>query len=237
MNKFIKAVTSFNLGELKSILKARPEWLNWHEKDGKNALHYLCAVPLRNEKKKQALSLSLLQFLLKEGLEMNSIHSIKDKDCLFPATPLWYAYTRGRNEKIYKWLLGEGADPEHCMYAIAWYDDTEAAALFKKHGARLDPGGGKDSPFLAAFLWKRFRVAEWFLRNGADVNARDQDGNTALYYAIKRKFPPDIIKLLLKYKADLYSKNNEDISPFSLALLKGPKRIIELLEKHKNQSS
>jgi uncharacterized protein len=229
MNKFIEAVTSFNLAGLKSILKARPEWINWHEKDGKNALHYLC--PVKNNMKKQELSLLLIKFLIGKGLDLKSIHNIIDKNCLFPATPLWYAYTRGRNEKLYKWLLGQGADPEHCMYAIAWYDDEEGAALFKKHGASLNPDEGKDSPFLAAFLWKRFSIAEWFLRHGADVNARDQHGNTALYYAIKRKFPPDKILLLLKYKADVYSKNYEGVSPLSLAQLKGPKSIRQLLEK------
>jgi Ankyrin repeats (many copies) len=237
MNKFLTAVINLNLTELKSMLKTKPEWVNWQEKDGKNALHYLCAVPLKDDRKKQELSLAVLKFLLKEGINMNSIHGISDKNCLFPATPLWYAYTRGRNEKIYKWLLDEGADPEHCMYAIAWYDDVDAATLFKRHGASLNPDADKDSPFLAAFLWKRFRVAEWFLRNGAAVNARDQNGNTALYYAIKRKFPPDKIQLLLKYKANINSKNNEGISPLSLALLKGPKSILHALEKFRNQTA
>lgn len=235
MNKFLTAVTTFNLAEVKAILKKKPDWIQWQEKDGKNALHYLCGVPLLKDRFKQELSLAVLKLLVQKGLDINSIQNINDKDCLFPATPLWYAYTRGRNEKLYKWLLDAGADPEHCMFAIAWYDDVKAAALFRNHGASIEQGGETDSPFLAAFLWKRFYVAEWFLKNGADINGQDRNGNTALYYAVKRKFLPDKIQLLLKYDADIYSKNNEGISPYSLARQKGPKRILQLLEEYNNK--
>ena len=168
-------------------------------------------------------------------MDINAVHSIQDKDCSFPATPLWYAYTRGRNEKIYNWLLTQGANPENCMYAIAWYDDTKAAALFHRHGAGIDPRNGKDSPFMAAFLWKKYSVAKWFLEHGADVNARDQDGNSTLYYAVKRKFPPEKIQLLVEYNADAHSKNNVGITPYFLARTKGPKKILELLDKYGSQ--
>jgi ankyrin repeat protein len=231
MNKFIAAVASFDLDGLKLLLAQKHEWIQWEEKDGKNALHYLCAVPLHKNRRKQELSLPIMKFLINEGMDINSVHRIMDKNCIFPATPLWYAYTRGRNEKLYQWLLSEGADPEHCMYAIAWYDDVDAAALFRKYGASLEPDKGKDSPFLAAFLWKRFRVVAWFLKNGVDVNAQDQQGNTALFYAIKRKFPFDKISLLLKYNADIHSKNKDGISPYSFAESKRLRNILELLGK------
>jgi ankyrin repeat protein len=235
MNKFLTAVTTFNLAEVKSILDRKPEWIQWHENDGKNALHYICGVPLLKDRRKQELSLAVLKLLVKKGLDINSIQSVKDKNCLFPATPLWYAYARGRNEKLYKWLLGAGADPEHCMFAIAWYDDVKAATLFQSHGASLEPSAEADSPFLAAFLWKRFSVAEWFLKNGAAIDAHDKNGNTALYYAVKRKFLPDKIKLLLKYNPDIHSKNKEGISPYSLAIQKGPKRILHILEEYREK--
>lgn len=148
-------------------------------------------------------------------MDINSLHRIPDKNCDFPATPLWYAYTRGRNEKLYKFLLKNGANPDGCMFAIAWYDDAKAAELFKRHGAKITDESGQDTPFLAAFGWKKFAAAEWFLKNGADVNAPDEKGNTALFYAVKmrQKYEEKDIELLLKYGADINKENNEGISP------------------------
>ena len=101
------------------------------------------------------------------------------------------------------------------MFAVAWYDDVEAAILFKKHGAKIADASGQDAPFLAAYGWKKFNMAEWFLRNGADVNVADDKGNTALFYAVamKRKYEIEDIKLLLRYGADINKENNESISP------------------------
>jgi hypothetical protein len=75
---------------------------------------------------------------------------------------------------LYKYLLSGGADPEHCMFAIAWYDDAEAAQLFIQHGARIDGFEAMDSPLLASFNGKKFNAAQWFLQNGADVDRRER---------------------------------------------------------------
>ncbi|MBS1597244.1 MAG: ankyrin repeat domain-containing protein [Bacteroidetes bacterium] len=145
---------------------------------------------------------------MKKEMDINSIHQIPDKNCgFFPATPLWYAYARGRNDAIVKYLLSKKANPDHCMYAIAWYDDHKSAALFKKHGAKIDDASAGETPFLSAFNWKKFNVAEWFLKNGANVNATDGQGNTALFYAVKRKREIEQVKLLLKFGADFNKKN------------------------------
>ncbi len=163
-------------------------------------------------------------------MDMNSIHRIPDPRCgHFPATPLWYAYTRGRNETIYTYLLKNGADPNHCMFAIAWYDDPKAAALFKKHGAKISDNEGKDTPFLAAIGWKKFEVARWFLENGANVNAADEKGNSALFIAVKRKYDLDIIEMLLKFDHNPDQENNKGISPRKLAASYRRKDIINLI--------
>ena len=232
MNKYIDALKSLDFGSLRELLAKKPEWIQWQEVDGKNGLHYLCGVPLPNEVKKQKLSLEILKFLLKNGMNMNSIHRIEDPDCIFPATPLWYAYAKGRNEKIYPFLLARGADPENCMFAIAWNDDVKAAALFKKHGAKIEKADGKDTPFLAAFMWRRFRVAEWFLRHGANPNVQDPKGNSALFYAVKRKYDMDKIALLLKNGADIHLQNNEGISPKKLAESNRQRNMLKLFESH-----
>ena len=230
MNKYIDAIKTLDFESLRQLLAKKPEWIQWQQEGGKNGLHFLCGVPLANHVKKQKLSLEMLKFLLKKGMNMNSIHNIEEPDCFFPATPLWYAYAKGRNEKVYSFLLDRGANPENCMFAIAWNDDVKAAALFKKHGAQIEKLDGKDTPFLAAFLWRRFGVAEWFLRHGANPNVQDSKGNSALFYAVKRKYDLEKIALLLKSGADMHSKNKDGVSPFDLATLNRQRNILNAFE-------
>jgi len=228
MNKFIKAIKSLDLAATKALLQQQPEWNKWHEDNGKNALHYLCGVSVSGDPEKAETSLQMLRLLLKSGMNINSTHTIKGEGCDFFATPLWYAYTRGRNEKLYTYLLKNGADPNNCMFAIAWYDDVKAAELFKKYGAAIENNNGVDTPFLAAFTWKKINTATWFLKNRANVNATDNDGNTALFYAMKRKYPVEQIQLLLQYGADFNKENKAGISPKLLAEQNRQKKILSL---------
>ena len=228
MNKFIQAIKSLDLPLLERIIQTEPKWITWTEEDGKNGLHYLCGVQITSHPEKADASLTILKLFLKSGMDINSIHFIKDGCDNFPATPLWYAYTRGRNESIWKYLLNQGANPENCMYAIAWYNDAEAAALFKRHGADIEGTNKTDSPFFAAYNWKRYKVAEWFLQNGADVNFADAKGNTALYYAVKRKLKTEQVQLLLRFGGDFNRGNNEGVSPKNLAETNRQRSILKL---------
>jgi ankyrin repeat protein len=231
MNKFIQAIKSLDMPLLERIIHTEPKWTKWAEEDGKNGLHYLCAVPIASHAEKADTSFEILKLFLKNGMDINSIHIIADGCDNFPATPLWYAYTRGRNKKIYKYLLDQGANPENCMYAIAWYDDIKAAALFKKHGANIEGNNNMDSPFFAAYNWKRYNVTKWFLENGADVDFADSKGNTALFYAVKRKLKNEQIELLLRFGADVDKKNNEGVSPKGLAEANRQKKILGMFTK------
>jgi len=230
MNKFIQAIKDLDVQMVKQIIAKEPKWLQWSENDGKNALHYLAGVEIAKNPEKAGDSLKILKLLLEKGMDKNAFQRIPDKNCgFFPATVLWYAYTRGLNEKLYKYLLETGADPEHCMYAIAWYDDVKAAQLFKDHGAKTDHNEASDTPFMAAYNWKKLNVARWFLENGADVNFADAKGNTCLWYAVKRKHPDEQIKMLLQFGADPEKENNEGISPRKLAEMNRQRKILSLL--------
>lgn len=217
MIKFIRYVKDLDVEAVKGMIEKDPHWLTWAEDSGKNALHYLGGVEIGKRPDKAEDSLTILKLLLDCGMDINSIHRIKEECGFFPATPLWYAYTRGRNELLYKYLLAKGADPEHCMYAITWYNDIGGADLFKSYGAQTDSSAGIDTPFMAAYNWKRFEIAEWFLKNGADVNFTDKDGNTTLFYAVKRKYKLDQIRLLLRFGADFNKENKQGISAKKLA--------------------
>ena len=272
MNKFIQAIKSFDAAQIRQLLESDERWRRWSEPDGKNALHFLCGTPVIEkwnvpayqletpDPAKAEASLVILKLLLKYGLDVNSIHRIPDKNCgHFPGTPVWYAYTRGRNEKLYTWLLKNGGSPDHCLFAITWYDDVEAANLFKKHGALRNIEGAPsfregltcqmkdidclDTAFrdttsaigkvseclLAAVSWKKFRMAEWLLKNGGDPNTPDPRSDTPLFYSVRKKYPVEAIKLLLKYGADPDCQNSKGESARSVAARYRDKTIFGLL--------
>jgi len=228
MNSYIKAITKLDLDKV-SVMTRDPKWISWAEPTGKNALHYLCGVGPQGDPEKADASLKILKLLLKNGMDINSIHRIEDKNCnYFPGTPLWYAYTRGRNEKLYKYLLKQGADPSHCWWAIAWYDDVAAGKLWQKHGATLGEKPSLNDLFLGTFQWKKYKFAQWLLDQGADVNARGPNGLTAIMLAVKRK-DEEAIKFLMKRGADPDKKSDDRTTARKIAETKGPKRIANLL--------
>ena len=227
MNKFIQAITNLDLTEVENLLQ-RPKWRNWAEPSGKNALHYLCGRKSTGSREED-LSLEILKLLLKSGMDINSPHRIEGANCdAFPATPLWYAYTRARNESLYKYLLKMGADPSGCWWAIAWYDDVKAGEVWLKHGAKIDKNPTLDELFLGTFQWKKYAFAKWLLNKRADVNARGPDGITALMLAVKRK-DEDSIRWLVDAGADADLENEHGLSARRIAESKGPRRLLDLL--------
>jgi hypothetical protein len=228
MNKFIQAILNLEYDTVKYFITTSPKWIQWSAKNGKNALHFLGGIDVSRSIKKQNLSLRIAQLLLNNGADINSIHKIPEKEGFFPATPVWYAYTRGRNEKLYTYFLKNGANPNYCMFAIAWNDDVKAANLFRKYGAEISA-----SHFLGAYYWKKYRMAEWFLKNGVDVNYVGPEGYSALLLAVKRKDPIKQIKQLLNYGADIDKENNNGLSPKKLAESGRQKAILQLFESTK----
>lgn len=229
MNKYIEAIKALDVEKVKDILRSDPKWIAWAEPTGKNALHYLSGIVVGEDKAKSDASLVILKLLLKSGMDMDSVHRIEEKNCdPFRATPLWYAYTRGRNEKLYKYLLKQGADTANCWWAIAWYDDTAAGKLWTKHGAKIDHFPTLDELFLGAFHWKKLNFASWLLEMGADVNAVDAKGDTPLHLAVNRK-DGDRVKWLIDRGADPGRLNRRGMSVRMLAEQNGPKRLLTLL--------
>ena len=209
MNRFTRAIHSLDLAAITEMLEQQ-RWQKWEEKTGKNALHYLGDVRPKDDAEADQ-SIALLKLLLGAGLDINSIHRIPDPGCEFPATPLWHAYAKGRNKKLYTQLIHLGAKPDNCMFAIAWNDDVDAAELFTQNGASLTPG-----VLQAACHWKRWKIANWFLDHGAAINETDDNGNSVLQLAIRRNGPVELVSKLIKNGADLHQKNYRNQAPANL---------------------
>jgi ankyrin repeat protein len=231
MNRFITAVRALDVAAVTSLLDKEPKWLTWREPSGRNALHYLGGVEVGNDAAKAEASVEIAALLLGRGMDIDAVHEIPDEGAVFPATPLWHAYARGRNERLYTYLLERGASAQNCMFAIAWNDDVAAAELFKRYGADIDPKSGAETPFMAAYLWRRFAVAEWFLANGAEVDHTDARGCTALFHAVRRKYDAEQVRLLLRFGADPERPNHDGVSPRGLAETNRQRKLLGVLDE------
>ena len=73
-------------------------------------------------------------------------------------------------------------------------------------------------------------MAEFLMEHGADVNAEDEAGNTALSMAAKHD-RRELAELLLKKKADVNHKNEAGDTPLMIAVEQGWTEMVELLLK------
>ncbi|EIE02502.1 ankyrin repeat domain-containing protein [Leptospira licerasiae] len=91
-----------------------------------------------------------------------------------------------------------------------------------------DPFTRNFTPLMIAAREGEVEIAEFLVRNGADINAKTRDGHTALMMAVYNR-NLDIVKLLLKNGANVHIKSKQGHTAFSEASLEEAIQIKELL--------
>ena len=189
-------VKAFDAGGVLAGLDARPDLLPVRDDKGRSWLHLVAAQPVEGDPQKAAASIALAGGLIARGLDMNDAAFTEGPNGEWRATPLWYAISRGRNLPLARDLLERGCDPDHSMFAAAWNRDVEAIRLLRKHGAPLRP-----DMLVETIGWSRFEAAEEFLRQGADPNATDAKGRTALHMMLAKDTAPEHLAMVIRYGA------------------------------------
>ncbi len=153
-------------------------------------------------------------------------------------TPLNYA-AESNNLPIAKLLIASGADVEGGGYsplssAGVNGDFVEMAQLLVENGAKVNiPSATGWYPLMAAAGRGNIKVANYLLARGADPNAADRAGFTALYLAAGSDYCLTTAAALLSYGAKPNAKNMHGGTALHQAASQGSIKVIELLLANK----
>ena len=118
--------------------------------------------------------------------------------------------------RLIDFLIEQGAKvsaaPGGGLFAAVWWDDAKNLERLIRAGAKVDVVVGI-TPFLGAWLWKKFASAKVLAAHGADVNFQDRKGRTALHHSIERNYDPSLVRWLLKHGGSPDVRDRDGITP------------------------
>jgi len=208
---------------LKALLKKKPALATARDVNHMTVLHYaaLCGLPNREAEMRE-----LTHTLLDAGADGDARESIGP----YPATPVLH-FAAWKNYPLADVLLSRGCNPNFGFGNCLWKPPGAMAELFLSHGADVNAREPSGQPLLNSRIhWNLPSVALWLLKNGADPNATDAEGNTALHEAARRGINPEVVRTLLARGARLKTKNRNGQTALDLARAKNRTKLLPLLE-------
>jgi ankyrin repeat protein len=195
--RMLELVKGFDWVAVEQALAETPALLAVRDERGRTWLHIACARPPKSEAE-TAASIKTVDVLIAAGLDISDAAFTEEE---WRATPLWCAIGRGRNLALARHLLELGCDPEHCLWAATFARDHDAIRLLVAHGAKVDALHEEGTPFIGAIKISRFEAAEVFLELGANADAKDRDGLTALHLMLKKGSEAAHVAMLIRHGA------------------------------------
>jgi ankyrin repeat protein len=222
--RILEAVRHLDVEGTMALLDRQPSLLSVTDRSGRNLLHVACSVSCQDLGVSEAVSARLVNLLLDRGLDVDSPLLTSG----YPCNSVWFAVAKGRNVTLVELLVKRGARP--CgLFAAGWHEDLKLMQLLIDLGAIVDERVEDETPFLHCWRNRRLRAARVLLHGGADVNARDAKGKTALHYAVKKGFEPSTLRALVRSGASPDIEDRDGVSPRRLASRKRDKRFLRAL--------
>jgi uncharacterized protein len=189
-------------------LREKPQLVAHRDERGRNWLHICCATALDGRNAK--LSIRMADVLLGHGIDPQD-HAFAEGR--WRATPVWFSVASSPNLKLAEHLMKLGASPQYSLYAAAYNRDTAAIRLLVRYGADIEePSGPGQTPLLGAVGWSHFEAAETMLECGANVNAQDDRGMTAVHMMLKKNSEYEHFRLFVRYKARFDLPNKQGVT-------------------------
>lgn len=222
--RLFEAVKNLDLVEAKKILDAKPALLDVWNDQGRNLLHLACGADCKKLRKPESAAARMVTYFLDRGLDIEKEGGAGPDLC----TPIWFATARGRNHTVVKLLLTRGAKPTG-LYAAGWWEDMPILNTLVDAGANMEETGG-ETPFLACWMWRKFKAAKAFALKGANVNVQDKRGRTALHIGIEKEFDPALLKWLVQHGASPDIADGEGVTAREKASRKRNKKFLGALQ-------
>lgn len=144
------------------------------------------------------------------------------------------AAIRARNVPLASRLIDKGADVTNGLLTALPKADLEMVKLLVKKGAGINVRDyyQKTPLILEAGNWSESNpaVVGYLLEHGADINAQDDKGMSALLTAAEQGNAA-VVKVLLAKGADITLKNRDGKTAWLLTAKRGDRNMLELLEK------
>lgn len=96
-------------------------------------------------------------------------------------------------------------------------EQIDLVNLFIKNGAKINPSIKTKEEKTLLHQTKSAELAEFIINQGVDVKAKDENGNTALHFAVSIK-NNELANLLIRNGADLNVKNKKGEAPLNIAV-------------------
>jgi len=146
-------------------------------------------------------------------------------------TPLMYAAVEDRTE-IVEILLDRGSDinaaslnGETALTKAVIVSRYNAVSRLLTRGADIE----KDNPLMYAAGGGDVKMIKLLLEAGANINAQNREGDTALTAAVSRRASPETVQILLSAGADVNIRNKRSETPLTLAERNGDEAVVNLL--------
>jgi ankyrin repeat protein len=188
------AAKRWDFGKVKSALSAVPSLVKARDPRGRMAIHVACAAKAGAEQC-EPHGIKTVTALLKAGTPLEAEVPMDEDEGDFRATPIWYAYSRGENPALVRFLIGQGADTSYSLWA-AVRDDDVMCRKFLAAKPRLNLRAHGETPIFYAARLKRLKTLKLLIAAGADPRIKDPRGRDALDIARARHLPADMIERL-----------------------------------------